>query len=426
MLVASVTAVLFSIAARLELLSPAQTLMSAEVFTQVALLRDGLFAFAVTLPSVAALGHLLLPRALPDSPTARLDNLAIIAHLGGAALLLAATATAGWVPLLLLAGAGALMCIAGTVQALAFLGRLRAPRPRGDEPELFARALLLTAVAELVALPVAAAALVVLVVERATGQALWHGAGADPLVFEHWLRVCMQPIAYVAVVPCLGLVSDIVGTRGRAPTVAMAAMLILGGVAWGARLFGDGTAPAIAIGSFFSLALLVPITVVVGHWLATLDGQGVPRWFAVGFMVCFAELAVTALPLALADVSQSLQVTTFAAAHHELLVAALAFAVAAALHRAWPGLTGASYGHTPALVGGALALLGLQLAIAPQLIAGSRGMPVTIDYPSQFRPLAMVASIGWFVACAGAAIVAANLLFSLRHRRERGRGLELV
>lgn len=412
--IASVTAVLFAVAARLELLTPTATMMNGDVFAQVTLLRDGLFAFGVTLPSIAALGHLLLPPASADSPSARLENLAVGAHLGGASLLLGATLTSGWAPLLLVAGAGALVCIAGTLQALAFLGRLRAAGRRDEQPAPFASALTLTVLAELLVLPITAAAFVVLVVEHATGQALWHGVGAEPSSFEHWLRLCMQPVAYVAVVPCLGVASEIVEAKGRAVTASMAAMLVLGGMAWAARLFGDGSAAAVAVSSFFSLALLAPVVVLVGHWLAALSSKTVPQWLAVAFIVCFVESALAALPLGLADVAQLLDAGAFGAAHRELLVATLGFAVAAALHRAWPTLTGVQPGRTPALVGGLIALLGLQLAIVPQLLGGLRGMPATLEYPARFHAVAILATVGWLAASGGAALVAGNLLVDLR------------
>ena len=64
--------------------------------------------------------------------------------------------------------------------------------------------------------------------------------------------------------------------------------------------------------------------------------------------------------------------------------------------------------------GGGAALVGLQLAIIPQLVGGSHGMPVTIDEPTQFRAHAIVAAVGSIVASGGAAVVAGNLLVSLR------------
>jgi heme/copper-type cytochrome/quinol oxidase subunit 1 len=412
---ASLVAMLLALAARLELLSPTQTLMDADAFRQVALLRDAIFAVGVALPSVSVLGHLIVPRH-DNVRVARLERLAAAAQLGGGLALLAASAGLQWGALLLVDGAAVLVAAGSLAQAIAFVVRVRAPRPRGDAPSLAMRALALTATAELVALPIALSLFVLLAVERVTGLELWHGAGAHPLAFEHWLRICLKPLVYIAVVPCLGVVADALTSNVRPVVMAMAAMLLLGGVAWGARLFGGDDAAAVAVASFFSLALLVPMTVAVGNLMAAAPSPGATRWLALAFVCCFVELGVTALPLAMADIGQSLQANAFAAAHHDLLLGALAFGVAAALHHFWPGLA-ADHGERLAKIGCLIAFVGLQIAVVPQLIAGTRGMPVTFEYPSPLRWFAAIAGVGWLLAAAGASLMGANLLASLRRLR---------
>jgi cytochrome c oxidase subunit 1 len=417
---ASLLAVLFALATRAERLSPTPSLMDAATFRQLALLRDAFFALALALPSVTVLGHLLLPPALPGSPTARLDRLAVGAHLVGAAVLVAATATGSWATLELLAAAGALVGIGGILQALGFLGRLRTPQPRHAPTTMFARALALTALAELLVLPALVASFAILLTERLAHVELWRHAGADPLLFEHWLRRTLQPIAYVALVPCLGVVADELGARSRAVMRAAALLLLFGIIAGAARLFGDDGAASVAVGSFFSLALLVPLTVAVGNLLAHgRVGDGAAAWFAFAFVLCLVELGLTGLPLGMASLGPELAATAFAAAHQELLLAGLAFAVATALHRAWPSLTADARGQRLARTGCAIALFGVQLAVVAQLVAGRRGMPLTFEYPAPLRAFAIVTALGWLLAAAGAATIGANLVATARAARRR-------
>jgi heme/copper-type cytochrome/quinol oxidase subunit 1 len=413
--IASVLAVLFALATHLHRLSPPQPLMGADVFAQLALLRDALFALALALPTVTAFAHLALPPAVLDSPAERLERLALGAHGLGATALLAATLTTGWTCLLLVGAAGALVGIGSVQQAIAILGRLRTPGPPGLPRTMLARTLGVTALAELLVLPVVVALFALLVTERLTHTSLWRDAWTSPLLFEHWLRSLLQPLAYLAVVPCIGAVADVLGCRSRALVGAAAALLLLGAVGAAAH-FGEGAA-AVAIGSCFTLLLLAPLTVIVGNLVAEarLDGSAAV-WFALGFVVALVELAATALPLALADVGQTLTTGAFAAAHHELLVIALAFALAAALHRAWPRLAHGSYRESLARSGAAVAFIGLQLTVAAQLVAGQKGMPVTFEYAIQFRALAITATVGWLLAAAGAILVGFNLVTALRRR----------
>jgi heme/copper-type cytochrome/quinol oxidase subunit 1 len=413
--IASVLALLFALAVRLQLLAPASPRMDVETFRQLALIRDAFFALALALPSIAALGHLLLPPAQPDSRTARLDHLAAGAQLGGAALLMAATGTRAWTSLLLLAGAGALVCFGGALQALGFLGRLRTPLPRRAAPTSFARALSVTAIAELIALPIATAAFACLVTERVAHAPLWHHAAADPILFEHWLRRALALLPYVALLPCLGVAADQLQVRSRALPVAFAALALLGGVAGAARVFGGDGPAATAVFSFFALALLVPATVVVGNLAAYGRVDASPAsWLALAFVLCFAELTIAGLPLAMADRGRALAATTFAAAHQQLLLAAIAFAVASALHRAWPALAARPHGARLAQLGCAIAFFGVQLAAATQLVAGGRGMPLTLEYPAPLRALAVATAIGWLLAIAGAVLIGANVVAAAR------------
>lgn len=415
--VASLVGMLFAVSVHLEQLAPKAAFMSADAFAQLGLLRDAWFALAVALPGAIALGQLLVP-AGGGLAVERLERLALFGFAGAAAALVAASLASGWPSLLAIASAGVLASAGGLVQSIAFVVRLRAPRPRDTEPSPFARRFGPACTAALVALPVTLATFAVLLVERVAHVALWRDAGGDSIAFAHGLEVVLRPVAYLAVVPCIGAVGELLGLRARSVTVAAVALLLFGGVAWAARLFGGDDAAAVAVTSFFSLALLVPATLVVVEWLGAIRGtpaRDAAFWLGVASVVLFVELALTAPPLAMADTAASLGGNAFATAHHELLLGMLGFAVAATLHRAWPGFA-APPSQTLARGGALLAFIGLHLAVAAQAIAGLGGMPPTIDYPAPLRPWAIVAGAGWLVVTAGAAVLGGNLLTTLRRQ----------
>lgn len=414
---ASIVGMLFAVSVHLELLSPSATMMSGDAFAQVALLRDAWFALAVALPGAMALGELLVP-AGSGFVVERLQRLAVGGFaLGGVALLVACLG-GGWTSLLAIAAAGTLATAGAVAQSVAFLVRLSLPRPRDVEPTPFARVFAAACGGAVVALPVSTAMFAVLFVERIAHEAVWRNAGVDPVVYAGALEAALRPVAYLAVVPCVGALAELLALRTRTVTIASAAMLLTGGVAWGARLFaGDGPG-AVAVTSFFSLALLVPAAVVVVEWLAALRATTVRDgafWLAVASIVLFVELALTAPPLAMADTGAALAGSAFATAHHELLLGMLGFAVAATLQRSWPRLV-APPSERLARIGALVAFVGLHVAVAAQAAAGLRGMPPTIDYPAALRPWAITAGAGWLVVAAGAALLGVNFLTTLRRQ----------
>jgi hypothetical protein len=417
MAVASLVGMLFAVSMHLELMSSTALLMSGDAFAQLALLRDAWFALAVALPGAIALGQLLVP-ASRSVVVERLERLALAGFAIAGAALLVASLAAGWTSLLAVAIAGTLATAGAIAQSAAFVARLSAARPRGSEASPFARAFAPASAAALVALPVSLGMFAALFVERLAHVALWRDAGADPVAFAHALSLALRPVVYLAVVPCLGAIGELLALRARTVTIAATAMLLLGGVAWAARLFGGDDAGAVAVTSFFSLALLVPAAIVVVEWLAAIratrerDGA---FWLAIAAMVLFVELALSAPPLAMADLAPSLGGNAFATAHHELLLAMLGFAVAATLHRAWPRLAAAP-SQMLARIGGIVAFAGVHVAAAAQVTAGLRGMPATIDYPAALRPWAILSGAGWLLVAAGAAILGVNLLGTLRRQ----------
>lgn len=421
---ASVVATLFALATRLPHLWPAPTLLGADAFRRAALLRDVFFSLAVALPSVAALGHLLLPAVGATPAARRLDRLALGAHGAGAALLLASTLLGGWPWLLALTAGGALLGAGALMQAIGFVVRLRRAPVAAASP--FADALWTASVVEIAALPVAIALLALLATERLTGATLWHGAGGDARAYEHWLRAVVVPLAALVVLPSIGVLGDALATAtarplpgGRALRRATWALAIAGAVAWTARLLFDG-AGAAAVGSLFALAAAAPVTVIVGQWLLALAGgvkaAAAPLWFALGAVVVWVEYAAAGVPLALVDVGGLLGATTFAEARLVLLFAALGFTVAAALHRVWPRLTGRSVGERAARAACAVAFAGVQLAVVPELVAGARGMPRGFAYPAAFRGAEIAAAAGTLLWIGAAAAIAASLVGATRRR----------
>lgn len=417
----------FTLAMRLEMLGPGQTIMAGAAFRQLALLRDVLLVLLCALPSVSAFGLLALGAWQPEARS-KLSRAALALHAVGAAAVLAAVGTvgAGWPCVLLLAVGAAVIAFAALLQAVAFLAALG----RAEAPSLLLGALRVTAALQVVVMPLVAGRLTGLVIEHVAGATLVADAGRDPLVFEAALRRLLQPLALPALLPALGVVSDLIASHAgralhgrRAVSLSLWVLAVFGFVSYEARVLvpapGSG---AQAVASFFALAMAAPLAVLATNWVATLATgevrRSVPLGLAAAPVMLVLMAGATGLPLAMLDVGATLRGTTFASAHEGYVLSALAFAGLAALHAQWQRLTGRRYTPRPAILAAVLMFAGVNVTLLADALAGVRGLPRAFwAYPAVLQPVEITAALGACLAAAGVVLAALNLLASLRRPR---------
>ena len=253
------------------------------------------------------------------------------------------------------------------------------------------------------------------------------GWQADPMAWRTYFWFAVRPVAYFALIPAVGIISDVIsGISRKASTgyrTLVGAMIALTGIAvvsYGVGLVGQGLSPAGSlVFSALSLLAAVPVALISITWLATLYRSsitcGAPNVFCIAFFLHAGMAALLGLFLASPSVGAFLGATMFASAQLDYIIwGGATAALLAGLHYWWPKMMGRKYSDDVVRIGAALYVIGLNLALVPRLIMGTRGVPQDLVgvIPGSLK-LAEVSSLGWLFVYSGLAVVAGNLLVTV-------------
>lgn len=210
----------------------------------------------------------------------------------------------------------------------------------------FAWAMLITAFVMVMALPVLAAAVTVMVGEGA------FAAGSLPDVDARYrpLWLLGYPMIYVMVLPALGIICQVVPTFAKRPLAGYAAMVfamattgLIGFVVWAQQLFGS---PLSSQGFLAVAAALAVAAIGIGAaaliatlWRAPLRLE-TPMLFALGALLLFAFGGITGALVAGGGVVGIAAAGNFVALFHHLLALGSAFAAFAGFYYWFPRMTG--------------------------------------------------------------------------------------
>jgi|GEM_PF-1780139 len=433
------------LALRIEQLGPYTWLLDPAHFAQTCTLHGLVMVYLVLVPGIpATLGSLVLPLRLGARSLAcpRANVAALYLWVLGA-ILLAVTALGGGpdaahamlpppadnggkVPSSSLA---ALVALAGSaaVRAAVLVATLRAPRSARARSGPLEWSLYSHSVVTLLTAPALALAALALGAERRLGLGLFDPArGGDPLSFEHLFWFGAHGALYAALLPAIGVTTEIVSTfaarplaRRRGVAFGIVGLALVAVIAWGEHLPTRGQSVTLTIlFSLFALLGAVPVTSLVGTWLITL-APGVrpatPLLFALGSALCLVLGALSGLFLATPSLAVHLHATTFAVGHAHLLFGSFLLAVLAATYYWWPLLVGRTAAETPGRAAAIVTTVGVLAASLPLLVLGARGLPRrAATYPLAFEPLEDAAGYGALALVAGLAGVAVHLAGSRR------------
>jgi cytochrome c oxidase subunit 1 len=307
--------------------------------------------------------------------------------------------------------------------------KMRAPGVTWGRLPLFLWAIYATSVIQVLATPVIAITLFLLVFENIVGIGIFDPSlGGDPVLFQHFFWFYSHPVVYVMALPAFGIISETVAVHSRrhifgytaiaASSVAIAA---IGFLIWGHHMFVSGQSEL--SGTIFSLLTFgvgLPTAIKLCSWIATLYKGSIrlnaPMLYTLAFLWIFAIGGLTGLFLATLATDVHLHDTYFVVAHfHYVMMGGVLFALIAGMHHWWPKITGRMYNESTALVAWVVVFVGYNLTFFPQFIAGSRGMPRRYhQYVPEFELWNQLSTIGSYVFGLGLFIVLGYLLQSLR------------
>jgi cytochrome c oxidase subunit 1 len=316
-----------------------------------------------------------------------------------------------------------------------FVASIHTLRPKGMtwfRMPLFLWAMYANALLQILATPVLAITLLLLIAERVMGVGVFDPAlGGDPVLYQHFFWFYSHPAVYIMILPAMGVISEVIVPFSRRHifgynfiAFSSIALALLSFLVWGHHMFVSGQSPLTnVIFSFLTFSVAIPSAIKVFNWAATLYKADIrfntPFLFAAGFILLFTWGGLTGLFLAALSVDIYLTDTYFVVAHfHYVMVGGSIFALFAGLYYWWPKMFGRMYDERWGRVAAVLIFVGFNLTFFPQFIMGSKGMPRRYaSYPAKFAIYHRVSTAGAYLTAAGFVIAGLNLFHSLRKGR---------
>ncbi len=434
---------------RTELLTQGRTIINADTYNMAFTLHGAIMVFLFIIPSIpAALGNFFLPIMLGAKDVAfpKLNLASYYIYCIGAVFAVVAIISGhvdtGWTfytPYSVRADSAVVWMTMGAfilgfssiltgVNFIATVHTMRAPGLNWTRLPLFVWGIYATAVIQVLATPVLAITLVLLMMEKVMTIGIFDPKlGGDPVLFQHFFWFYSHPAVYIMILPGMAIINEVIATFSQRKIfgymfVAMSsvALALLGFLVWGHHMFTSGMSEyATMVFSALTFLVAIPSGVKIFNWIATLYQGSIslksPMLYALAFIALFAIGGLTGLFLGTLNVDIHLHDTYFVVAHfHYTMVGGTVIGFLAGLHYWWPKMTGKLYDETLARIAFVLVFTGFNITFLSQFVMGSQGMPRRYyDYLDQFERLHMTSSGGAYVLGLGFVIMAIMFAKSL-------------
>ena len=395
---------------RLELITPAGgDLLDKNTYNVFYTLHGAIMIFMFIIPSVpAAMGNIILPIMLGTKDVAfpKLNLASWYVYVVGSAIgifsIVSGGVDTGWTFYTPYSSSTdtAVMSMTFAVFVLGFssiftginfivtIHKMRTPGLNWFSLPLFVWSLYATALIQILATPVIAVTMILLIMERTLQVGIFDPAmGGDPVLFQHFFWFYSHPAVYIMILPGMGIISELISTFSKkkifgytyiaASTMAIA---LFGFLVWGHHMFTSQSEFAALIFSVITYLTALPSGVKIFNWLATLYKAKIsfeaPMLYALNFLLLFAIGGLTGIFLGTLSVDVMLHDTYFVVAHfHYVMMGGTVIAFLGGLHYWWPKIFGRMYSEKWARISAIMIFFGFNLTFIPQFIMGSLGMP---------------------------------------------------
>jgi cytochrome c oxidase subunit 1 len=263
------------------------------------------------------------------------------------------------------------------------------------------------------------------------GQIMGH-KGGSPLLWQHLFWFFGHPEVYIAILPGMGVASQLLSTFSRKPIFGYKAMVyamlsigFLGFMVWGHHMFMSGMSPYSAFAfSILTMCIGVPSAIKTFNWLGTMWKGRIrfqsPMLFAIGFVSLFVSGGLSGPFLAQPILDIQLHDTYFVVGHFHLImgVAAL-FGIFGATYYWFPKMFGRMMNETWARVHFVVTLVGTYAIFMPMHYLGMAGQTrrysqfTEVAYQAKLLPLQTFMSYAAFVTIGAQFIFMVNLFWSM-------------
>jgi cytochrome c oxidase subunit 1 len=340
----------------------------------------------------------------------------------------------------------AIFCLASLMGALNFITTTLDMRAKGMtmmRMPLTVWAWFITAILGLLAFGVLLSAGILLLLDRnlgtsfyiplvvVNGQIMGH-KGGSPLLWQHLFWFFGHPEVYIAILPGMGVASQVLSTFSRKPIFGYRAMVyaimaigFLGFMVWGHHMFMSGMSPYSAFAfSIMTMAIGVPSAIKTFNWLGTIYHGKVrfhtPMLFAIGFVSLFVSGGLSGPFLAQPVLDIPLHDTAFVVAHFHLIMGVAAiFGIFAATYYWFPKMFGRMMNEPWGKIHFFITLIGAYCIFMPMHYLGMAGQPrrysqfTELAYLHHLIPLNTFITYAAIITITGQFIFLINLFWSM-------------
>ncbi len=312
---------------------------------------------------------------------------------------------------------------------IATIHKLRAPGMTFHRMPLFCWAIYSTSILQVLATPILAITLLLLIMERAFGVGIFDPKlGGDPVLFQHFFWFYSHPAVYIMILPAMGVISELLTTYSKKTIFGYTAIayssLGIAGVSffvWGHHMYVSGQSElAGVIFSFLTMLVGVPTAIKMFNWIATLYKGSIEftasMLYAMGFMFLFVIGGVTGIMLAVLPIDVHFHDTYFVVAHfHYVMVGGTLMALMGAIYHWFPKMFGKMYSEALARASFVFVFIGFNVTFFPQFILGGMGMPRRyFDYIPAYEQLNKISTVGSWLIGIGFLIGLVSIIQALR------------
>jgi cytochrome c oxidase subunit I len=332
----------------------------------------------------------------------------------------------------------AIFCVASLMGALNFITTVLDLRAKGMtmmRMPLTVWSWFITAILGLLAFGVLLSAGILLLLDRnlgtsfyvplvvVNGQIMGH-KGGSPLLWQHLFWFFGHPEVYIAILPGMGVASQLLSTFSRKPIFGYKAMVyalmgigFLGFMVWGHHMFMSGMSPYSAFAfSIMTMAIGVPSAIKTFNWLGTIRGGRVrfqtPMLYAIGFVSLFVSGGLSGPFLAQPVLDIPLHDTAFVVGHFHLIMGVAAiFGMFAGTYYWFPKMFGRMINERCGRVHFFLTLAGTYAIFMPMHYLGMAAQPRRYSQFTELAYLQHLVPLNRFITYAAIITIAAQFIF---------------
>jgi cytochrome c oxidase subunit 1 len=340
----------------------------------------------------------------------------------------------------------AIFCIASLMGALNFITTTLDLRAKGMtlmRMPLTCWSWFITAILGLLAFGVLLSAGILLLMDRnlgtsfyvplvvVNGQIMGH-KGGSPLLWQHLFWFFGHPEVYIAILPGMGVASQVLSTFSRKPIFGYRAMVyamlgigFFGFMVWGHHMFMSGMSPYSAFAfSILTMCIGVPSAIKTFNWLGTMWKGHIrfqtPMLYAIGFVSLFVSGGLSGPFLAQPVLDIQLHDTYFVVGHFHLIMGVAAiFGIFAATYYWVPKMFGRMMNETWGRIHFFITLAGTYAIFMPMHYLGMAGQTrrysqfTEVAYQAKLLPLQTFMTYAAIITIAAQFIFLINLFWSI-------------